>query len=420
MNYLLRGVLSITMLLLLQSMPVFAAEAAQVQNVVAITKVYPDGQKVIAAAVEYDKIIDHKALNNTDFSVDGRTVERVYANTTAETANESVDGKYVIVQLSDQDANAGLFVQKGRIQQKLPAEVVVHQLQTIKAVDGMIYPLRLTGLKSNRVITPIADDFKQLVYKDEQTGLTEKYNLFVPKNYDAKKTYPLVLFMHDASVTGPDTKMTLLQGDGALVWASAEEQAKHPCFVLAPQYTTEVVNDNAEATSDLDATVHLIQELEKQYAIDTKRIYATGQSGGCMMSIAMNIKYPKLFAASYLVAGQWDAEKMLGLANKKFWITVSEGDIKAYPGMNESLSLLAKHDAKISQAKWNAHSTQEQFAGLVKDLAQMDSNIKYTVLEKGTVVPANLPDNPPMNHMYTWKNAYEIPGIRDWIFAQSE
>lgn len=52
------------------------------------------------------------------------------------------------------------------------------------------------------------------------------------------------------------------------------------------------------------------------------------------MSIAMDIKYPGLFAASFIVAGQWNPTKVKPLAKDKLWIVVSQGDLKAYPGQN--------------------------------------------------------------------------------------
>ena len=46
------------------------------------------------------------------------------------------------------------------------------------------------------------------------------------------------------------------------------------------------------------------------------------------------------------------------------------------------------------------------------------NNIKYTVLAKGTVVPEGLPDDGRNNHIYTWRIAYTIEGLRDWLFTQ--
>jgi predicted peptidase len=113
--------------------------------------------------------------------------------------------------------------------------------------------------------------------------------------------------MHDASISGHEVTATLTQGVGATIWATPEEQAKHPCFVVAPQYPVQITNDQSQTNEYLDITVDLIHQIAKEYSVNTNKMYTTGQSGGCMMSIALDIKYPDLFAASMLVAGQWDA-----------------------------------------------------------------------------------------------------------------
>lgn len=82
----------------------------------------------------------------------------------------------------------------------------------------------------------------------------------------------------------------LKQGNGATAWAGPADQSARPCFVPAPQYQQAIVNDRSEATNMLDTTVHLVEQLVSQYGIDLGQLYATGQSGGCMISNAMNIE----------------------------------------------------------------------------------------------------------------------------------
>lgn len=79
------------------------------------------------------------------------------------------------------------------------------------------------------------------------------------------------------------------------------------------------MNDKSEASQLLDITVDLIRSLAAQYSIDTNRLCATGQSGGCMMFIAVNVKYPDLLAASFLVAGQWDPAVVAPLAKANLY-----------------------------------------------------------------------------------------------------
>ena len=63
--------------------------------------------------------------------------------------------------------------------------------------------------------------FRQLTFEDAKTGKTMAYNLLVPEGYDGTKSYPLVLFMADASTVGKDVTAPLTQGYGALEFASS-------------------------------------------------------------------------------------------------------------------------------------------------------------------------------------------------------
>jgi predicted peptidase len=91
--------------------------------------------------------------------------------------------------------------------------------------------------KDQEIILAV-DSFQQLKYNDAKTGITLKYNLYIPEHFDPDRSYPLVLFIHDMGVLSTDTRMTLIQGIGGAIWATRSEQAKHACFVLAPQYAT--------------------------------------------------------------------------------------------------------------------------------------------------------------------------------------
>lgn len=392
----------------------------QIKNVTAITEVFGDGQKVTAAAIEFDKDIKNSNLSINDFSVEDRTITKIYANNAADKSTNRTDGRFVIIELSLTDANAALFVQSGRQSTVKEVKVSVRQLKKLETPGGESYAPSADFVTSNKQINLVVDDFQQLEFKDTETGKTLKYNLFVPKKYDQNKSYPLVMFIHDAGAVGTETKRTLIQGNGAIVWASPSEQSKHEAFVLAPQYENVIVNDQSEMTEEGDITVRMLNAIAGQYNIDRNRLYTTGQSMGCMTSIALNIKYPDLFAAAFLVAGQWDAAKVAPLAKDNLWIIVSEGDLKAFPGMNAITAALEKGGAKISRATWNGQASAAEFAGEVSKMMAEDSNVKYTALKKGTVVSPGMPDDGGNNHRGTWHIAYNIEGVRDWLFMQKK
>lgn len=390
-----------------------------IQNVVAVTEVFGDGQKVTAAIIEYRKEIKNSSLSTDSYQVEGRNIIRVYANNSADKYSEEPNGKFVIIELSPNDPEASVFVQEGRERISKEVELSVKQTKEIEATDGQHYQASKETVKNSSVMNRVVDDFVQRKYTYAATGDSVEYNLFIPKDYDPTKSYPLVLFMHDASITGSFVTATLIQGNGATVWATPEEQAKHPCFVLAPLFATQAANDNSEASIMLDVTISLIQDLMKEFSIDENRLYTTGQSGGCMMSIAMNIKYPDFFAASYLVAGQWDASVVDPMAHDNLWIVVSEGDSKAFPGMNAITTELEKNGARVSRAIWNGQSTPEEFAIATEKMRAEDTNVKYAVFKLGTTRPPSEGDSKSNEHMGTWKIAYNIAGIRDWLFDQT-
>jgi len=394
-----------------------------IRSVTSVTEVFGTGQQITHIILEFNEKVVNSQLTKNTFTVSDRTVEKIYSNTRPEKTDIVKDGRFVIIELNPKDSGASLRLE-GNDEvgfQMKKATSKVTQKEDILFTNGKKLEKSIAILENNKIKNLIVENFKQFVYKDPKTGTTVKYNLYIPKNYDKNKKYPLVLFMHDVGVLSEDTKTTLLQGNGAISFATPEEQERHEAFVLAPQYSRKVVDDNGDITSDLDATVNLIKDyLISKYSIDEKKLYATGQSMGGMMAIVMNYKYPELFAASYLVACQWDPKEVSAMARNNLWITVSTGDAKAYPGMNAITSELIKRGATVAKDSWRADYTDAQFLEGARKVIAQKSNIKYTTLEKGTNPYLPKDANPGLEHSGTWKVAYSIPGIKDWMFLQSK
>jgi predicted peptidase len=275
-----------------------------------------------------------------------------------------------------------------------------------------------TALATDKAANLVVDDFRQLEFDDPKIGRKLRYNLFVPRDYDAARSYPLVLFMHDAGATSDVTRTTLFQGLGAVAWARPEEQAHRPCFVLAPQYAEIIADDNSKTSPVLDTTINLVKALSDRYSIDRKRLYTTGQSGGCMMSIAMDIKYPNFFAASLLVAGQWAPELSAPLAGQKLWIIVSQDDDKAYPGQNAITAVLEKNGAHVARAVWDGRWTPTQFRSAAERIEREQAPVNYVAFQKGSVIPPGQSAAGASGHRNTWRIAYTIEPVREWLFRQ--
>jgi predicted peptidase len=402
-------------------------------SVTAVAEVFPDGQKITAAVVEFDRDIDNERLSPALFSVKDRTVTKIYANAEPTRAAQGKNGKYVILELSLEDAEAQILPKpsgprpggpgghggqfpKIPLRVRKPLKLSIKQLDGIVAADGIALPASRNEIVSNKVSQPIVEDFRQHEYK----GIP--YNFFIPKDYDEKKLYPLVMFIADASANSDDPFLPLVQGTGGVIWATPEEQAKHPSFVLAPQipYDVPLTRDNFAASPELETIKDLLDDVVSRYSIDKNRIYTTGQSQGCMASCELNVRYPDYFAASLLVSGQWNPETMAAkLAKKNLFIALSEGGPREFPGMNAVTAALEAVGAQVARAYLNARQSKAELNTDVKELIATGANILYAIYDAKTALPDDGKEYPQMaHHSRGWEITYGIEAVRDWLLSQ--
>ncbi len=267
------------------------------------------------------------------------------------------------------------------------------------------------------MIRTIVPEFKQYEYTDAETGKTIKYNLFTPKNMDASRAYPLLLFTADASTPGTDVTRPLTQGYGALVWATDASQAANPCYVLVPQYSGVAVNDAYEHTDEVDMVVRLVKSLAAEKNIDSNRLYTTGQSMGGMISMYYNITYPDVFAASIFVDCHWDTSKFGELVKHKFtFITAgkSGGSYGSYRAVEEAAE---KAGVPYEFATWSAKLPQAEQDSLAQALLAKGAPVNIINFTPKSVLPD---DGKGSEHMYSFDYAYRLAPVRDWLFRQSK
>ncbi|KPI02316.1 hypothetical protein OK074_5317 [Actinobacteria bacterium OK074] len=272
---------------------------------------------------------------------------KVCTNRSAELAHRSRDGRYVIVELSPDDTAAALWTTGqgsgggtggtittgGTI---VAAKATLAQAGTVTTTRGTPYAADSTTLTTGTVKNLIVDDFQQFTFDDPATGRTLKYNLFVLKGYDPRKKYPLVLFMHDASVVNVATEGPLVQGLGAVCWASPADRARHESFVPAPEYGAVVIDDNHEPSTLFDATANLVEAVTK----------------------------------------------------KKLWILVSADDTKAYPGEQASTEVIQEQGTQVGTALWDGRSTAAEFAADVRSMRARRTPVNFSAFKTGTTVPS--------------------------------
>lgn len=265
------------------------------------------------------------------------------------------------------------------------------------------------------VINEGKEKFIQSFFTDGEKQITLEYSLYIPENIDYEKKYPLVMYIPDASAASKSAKEIVEQYFGADIWATEEEQKKHQSFVFVPAFSVLAVDDNYDTSDEIEVVVTVLQNLVKNYNIDTSRIYATGQSMGCMTSLYLNSKYQNLFAASLFVSGQWWKYSLSPLKNAKFFYITSDGDEKASGGQNEVMDLIGS--GNYAYGSWSAQEPEDVQNENAQKMISEGKNANFIRFEKGTVLAEGDSDS-KHEHNSSFTYGYRIPAVRDWLFGQ--
>lgn len=267
------------------------------------------------------------------------------------------------------------------------------------------------------ILAQVQDKYQLLSYTDEASGITLQYYLYTPEGCQEDAEYPLIMFIPDSRAAGRDPETSLTIGWGSVVWATPEEQAKHPCFVLIPIFTETVVDDNFSTSDQIDVAVSIIHHLTQTYSIDESRLYTTGQSMGGMTSFHLNVKYPDLFAASLFVGSQWDNSILDVLESDTFFYIVSAGDEKASTGQSGLMTVFDQDGVGYSHGEWSAQDDAQTQAQAVQALIDQGYSANFVTFTAGTTLPEGMYGS---EHLTSFDYAYKLETVRDWLFAQSK
>lgn len=237
------------------------------------------------------------------------------------------------------------------------------------------------------------DDFLPGTFTDSK-GLTLRYRLFVPADYDPAIRYPLVTFLHGHGQRGDDNVKHVTAG--ALLWTQPETQKSHPAFVLAPQSPANDGWGRPEgyrgypASSPVHALFELLDDVERRFSIDPARRYITGQSAGGHGSLLAMKRQPRRFAAAILVCPAGEP-----------------GRFPDIPPETEGVGVVAGIE----------HIPLWFFHGTADDVVPADlTRQRVDALRKAGGAP-RLTEYPGVKHD-AWHRAYAEPELVEWLFAQ--
>lgn len=270
------------------------------------------------------------------------------------------------------------------------------------------------------LVAAYADAFTQYTYEDEETGLSIEYNLYLPEGYDASGSYPMVVFIADASCVGKPATASLTQGRGALVWASDEWQAVHPTIIAVPKYDVTVLDDHSGYTTTeyVELTKRFIDSLSSEYAVDTERIYGTGQSMGCMIALILASEYPDLYAGCMFVDGQWDATTLAGLEDQTFVYFAAEDDTKAWTGSQEVMAMFDTDSEPYGYAQWDGSWSVDELSAAAQELFNDDEQQYFISWTTGTIQTSGGGMGGGSYHMASFDYAYNCVAVMEWLFQQ--
>ena len=216
------------------------------------------------------------------------------------------------------------------------------------------------------------------------------YNILFPEDYNGKREYPLVFFLHGAGERGNDNKSQLKHIAPFL--SSTENRAKFPAILVFPQcptkdYWASVDRSNGEwnvGSSDRPTAAglkaeKLLEDIIKRYQVDEKRVYLNGISMGAFGTYSILARCPEKITAAIAVSGGGDANNA---------VKYKEVPLKIFHGKKDSVVPVA----------------------LSRNIASELERLK---------APFSYMEYPDMDHNI-WDNVYKNPETLTWLFSQSK
>ncbi|HEY3572161.1 MAG TPA: prolyl oligopeptidase family serine peptidase [Thermoanaerobaculia bacterium] len=193
------------------------------------------------------------------------------------------------------------------------------------------------------------------------------YLRYLPEEHKtARKSWPLVLFLHGSGERGTDLKKLERQGLPKL----AASGRSFPFVLVAPQIPEGQVWNEEPLT-------YLLDELETTLWVDRDRVYLTGISMGAFGAWDLGVATPDRFAALLVISGGGNPVEVCQLKDVPVWIVHGRQD-------------------DVIPVSWSE--------ALARRLEGCGGNVRLTIY-------------PDAGHD-AWSRTYEDPAVIEWLLAQ--
>jgi predicted peptidase len=219
--------------------------------------------------------------------------------------------------------------------------------------------------------------FLDKTFKDS-AGTEHKYVLFVPHSYKTDTPTPTILFLHGAGETKPKDgakpgNMPVQVGIGPAIRKREKTFACITIIPQAPKFGWGAGSDGAKLA------LAILEDVEKNYSVDPKRIYLTGLSMGGMGTWSLAVTMPDKWAAIVPICGRGDPKQAEKIKDLPCWAFHGDAD--------NAVNVSGSRD-------------------MIKAIEKVGGHPKYT-------------EYPGVGHN-SWDKAYSTDELYEWLLKQSK
>lgn len=221
-----------------------------------------------------------------------------------------------------------------------------------------------------------------------------RYQIYVPREFDRRKLWPVIVFLHGGGEYGSDGMKQTTVG---LATAIRQHPERFPAIVVFPQAKADLtpgwhLDGGSAALAALDKSI-------KEFRGDPRRVYLTGMSAGGNGTWFLASHYPDRWAAIVPVCG-W-IFKFTGRATAVEYPPLAPNDADPY-------GYIAQRVSKIPI--WIFHGdkddvvTPDESRKMFAALKKVGANVQYTEVAGA-------------NHN-SWDAAYSRVDLIEWMLRQ--
>ncbi|MGN0806377.1 MAG: hypothetical protein ACI4MC_04995 [Candidatus Coproplasma sp.] len=293
-------------------------------------------------------------------------------------------------------------------------------------------------------VSPTSKTTVEWVYTSKEytnaEGNTAKldYAYYIPET-EGNENLPLITWIPDSGCLRKSITEISELSSMPTIWATEENAETYPTafliLTLTPDSTTDTDGSNyIEAlntpTSEESQVINIIDDLVARFNLDSDRLYYTGQSMGGIFGWALNNVYPEKFAATVYVSCQPGS----GVNHSEKQVAMTEKILSDAEFLNQKFIFI---DTRYGEGGGGGGQDSVEAVFGANGLAEGTDYKKYYELNSAdpegnsAYLKANVlsndcsqyflgfPAEEKIEHLKSFKPAYQITAILDWLLAQS-